>query len=198
MECLSIHWTVATLRLPSTATARAVQLYKPTACFPCKQWWQFIRNTVYNYWTLLIHLHQRDGVESSKKHFLVREQSHTKKKKSNHPGDVLPSVNWLELPGYLWLEEFLWEKKSKYCYINEISEEQFIKHLWDTVTIRPSIRMPHHQAQLFFWCCSECSVVPFPGDVWVAPNWGGEDCYTRIRCCHSEQPRQLSCTGHVD
>lgn len=80
MECLSIHWTVATLRLPSTATAWAVQLYKPTACFPCKQWWQFIRNTVYNYWTLLIHLHQRDGVESSKKHFLVREQSHTKKK----------------------------------------------------------------------------------------------------------------------
>lgn len=66
----------------SSATIQANSL------LPRKQWWQFIRNIGYNYWTLLIHLHQRDGVKSSKKAFSYQITKSYKEKKSSHPGDV--------------------------------------------------------------------------------------------------------------
>lgn len=49
-----------------------------------------------------------------KRHFLIREQSFTKKPKP--PGNVLLSVTLLDLPEYLWLEECVWEKKTTNLY----------------------------------------------------------------------------------
>lgn len=62
------------------------------------------------------------------------------------------------------------------------------------------IRVPHH-CRLALWSCHECLMVLFP-EVWIAVvsqlQEGSMDCCGRTHSCHTEEPCQLSCTGHVD